>query len=254
MPSEQTQRLRKINFFGEILDSHVLHAYMLAAPDFLGAGSVFPLARTHPDVVLRALRLKKLAGDLCAAIGGRHTHPITLAVGGFTHLPQARDLAALRARLEAARADVEATVALFQSLPLPAFERETEYVALHRPDEYAFMGGEIASATAGAWRWTLPRADQRDSSRRILPLNTPATSAARTWWGAGALQHQPRSTAPARPGGGSRARPPARLHQSILITVAQVVEIVHCVETPSNTWTNCSRGAYARERRPSPTR
>ena len=56
VPSEQTQRLRQINFFGEILDSHILHTYMLAAPDLLGVGSVFPLARTHPEVVLRALR------------------------------------------------------------------------------------------------------------------------------------------------------------------------------------------------------
>jgi len=89
VPSEQTQLLRKLNFFGEILDSHILHVYMLVAPDFFGVGSVFPLASTHPEVVLRALRMKKLAGDLCAAIGGRHTHPITLTVGGFTHLPRA---------------------------------------------------------------------------------------------------------------------------------------------------------------------
>ena len=29
VPSEQTRRLRQINFFGEILDSHILHTYML---------------------------------------------------------------------------------------------------------------------------------------------------------------------------------------------------------------------------------
>src|SRR3990172_10351089 len=75
-PSEQTQLLRKLVFHGEILDSHILHAYMLVAPDFLGVGSVIPLATTHREVVLRALRMKKLAGDLCAVINGRHTHPI----------------------------------------------------------------------------------------------------------------------------------------------------------------------------------
>ena len=85
--SEQTQLLRKLNFYGEILDSHILHTYMLAAPDYLGVDSVIPLASSAPDVVLRALRMKKLAGDICQAIAGRHTHPIAMVVGGFTHFP-----------------------------------------------------------------------------------------------------------------------------------------------------------------------
>ncbi len=87
--SEQTQLLRKLTFHGEILDSHVLHVYMLVAPDFLGVGSVIPLATSHPEVVLRALRMKKLAGDICAVVAGRHTHPIAMTVGGFTHFPAA---------------------------------------------------------------------------------------------------------------------------------------------------------------------
>ena len=81
-PSEQTKLLRRLNFLGEILDSHILHVYMLVAPDFLNVGSVIPLASTAPDVVLRALRMKKLAGDLCKIICGRHTHPIAMTVGG----------------------------------------------------------------------------------------------------------------------------------------------------------------------------
>ena len=38
----QAELLRKLNFHGEILDSHVLHTYYLVAPDFFGAGSVIP--------------------------------------------------------------------------------------------------------------------------------------------------------------------------------------------------------------------
>ena len=70
-PSEQTKLLRRLNFLGEILDSHILHVYMLVAPDFLNVGSVIPLATTAPDVVLRALRMKKLAGDLCKIFRGK---------------------------------------------------------------------------------------------------------------------------------------------------------------------------------------
>ena len=85
--SEQATLLRKLIFHGEILDSHVLHTYYLVVPDFLGVPSVIPLVNTHRDVVLRALRMKKLAGDLCAMIGGRHTHPFSLVFGGFYHPP-----------------------------------------------------------------------------------------------------------------------------------------------------------------------
>ncbi len=147
--SEQTELLRKLIFFGETLDSHVLHTYLLVAPDFFNVGSVIPLAGIAPEAVLRALRLKKLAGDLCAAIGGRHTHPIAMAVGGFTHVPTVAEIKVLRARLVEARKDIDDTVALFKTLPWPQFQRETEYVALSKPDEYAFIDGTITS-TDGA--------------------------------------------------------------------------------------------------------
>jgi sulfhydrogenase subunit alpha len=150
-PSEQTVLLRKLNFHGEILDSHVLHAYMLVAPDFLGVGSVVPLAKSAPNVVLRALRMKKLAGDLCAAICGRHTHPIAMTVGGFTHFPSSDQLIQLRERLEAMIPDIEASVELFQTLKIPDFERDTEFIALHKEDEYCYIDGVIASTDGGTW-------------------------------------------------------------------------------------------------------
>jgi len=108
-PSEQTMLLRKLNFHGEIIDSHVLHVYYLAAPDFFGVGSIIPLVETHREMVERALRIKKLSGDLCAMIGGRHTHPCAMAVGGFTHLPTEAQLREMQARLVDARADLVVT-------------------------------------------------------------------------------------------------------------------------------------------------
>ena len=114
--TEQATLLRKLLFHGEMLDSHVLHTYYLVAPDFLGVESVIPLVATHREVVVRALRVKKLAGDLCAMIGGRHTHPCALTVGGFTHTPTEQELRDMRARLVDARADMDATVDLFSTL------------------------------------------------------------------------------------------------------------------------------------------
>ena len=168
-PSEQTQILRKILLHGEMLDSHILHTYMLVAPDFLGVNSVIPLAVTHTDVVLRALGLKKLAGDLCAMVGGRHTHPITIAVGGFTHTPTEAELRDMKACLEEARADFDATIDLFATLPWPAFERETEYVALKKDDEYAFIDGTIT--TTDGFSYPIPEY-KKVTNEFLMPYST----------------------------------------------------------------------------------
>ena len=172
--TEQTELLRKLAFHGEMLDSHVLHVYMLIAPDFLSVDSVIPLAATHPDVVKRALRMKKFAGDLCQVLVGRHTHPIAMTVGGFTHFPKIAELEDLRAQAEALIPDVDATVDLFGSLPWPAFERETEYVALVQDDEYGFIDGQIASTDG----YTLPLDEYRKVTNERLEAHSTAKHAA----------------------------------------------------------------------------
>ncbi len=145
-PSRQTVQLRKAMLHAEFIQSHILHLYFLAAPDFLGVGSVIPLAETHKDVVKRALRLKKLANDACAVIGGRHVHPISLVVGGFTKLPTVEELQGLRDTIVAALPDVVETVALFKTLEIPHFLRKTEYISLKSDEEYALYEGDIYSS------------------------------------------------------------------------------------------------------------
>ncbi len=230
-PTPQTKLLRRLNFLGEMLDSHVLHAYMLVAPDFLNVGSVIPLAKTAPEVVLRALRLKKLAGDTCKAICGRHTHPIAMVPGGFTHFPTAADLYALRGRYVAARADVAATVELFQTLPIPQFERDTEYIALHNAPLYGFIDGEIASTDGGIW----PVERYREvTNETMLPHSTAKhTAHQRESYMVGALArfnvNYDLLHPLARQAADALGIQPVCINP-FMNTVAQVVEIVHCVE------------------------
>jgi coenzyme F420-reducing hydrogenase alpha subunit len=216
---------------GEILDSHILHAYMLVAPDFLGVGSVIPLAQTAPDVVLRALRMKKVSGDLCAAIAGRHTHPIAMTVGGFTHFPREDELLALRERLVAIREDNKATIELFASLDFPDFVRETEYIALSDGQEYKYIDGEIAS-TDGVRK---PISEYRTVTNEVIVPHSSAkhTAHLRDSYMVGALarfnvnfeQLHPKARAAADALG---LEP--KLINPYLNTAAQVVEIVHCTE------------------------
>jgi sulfhydrogenase subunit alpha len=229
--SEQTELLRKLVFHGEMIDSHVLHVYMLVAPDFFGAGSVLPLAASHPEVVRRALRIKKLSGDLCAMVAGRHTHPIAMTVGGFTHLPAEKELQAMRERLVAAREDMDETIALFKSLPWPVFERETEYISLQKEEEYAYIDGHIA--TTDGFTYELPEY-RRVTNEFMVPYSTAKRARHnRESYMVGALarfnnnyeQLHPRAKAAA-----------AELGMKPIVTnpflnsAAQAVEMVHCVE------------------------
>jgi coenzyme F420-reducing hydrogenase alpha subunit len=150
-PSEQTVLLRKLALHGENLQSHVLHTYFLVAPDLLGVPSVIPLVASHPDVVLRALRLKKLSNDMCDLIAGRTTHPISLVPGGMAKVPTAGQLKDLRKSLVASLDDLSITADLFATLKFPDFSRETEYIALTHKNEYALYDGVIASSDGGTW-------------------------------------------------------------------------------------------------------
>jgi len=145
VPSDQTILLRKIVLNAEIIQSHVLHYYFLVAPDFFGAGSVIPLAASHPDVVKRALRMKKTANDICEILVGRHVHPIAMVVNGFTKLPSLKELDKVRHLLEETVPDIEETTRLFQSLEMPDFKRKTEYFSLSGDDEYALYDGRLRS-------------------------------------------------------------------------------------------------------------
>ncbi len=145
VPDAQTALFRLLLKHMETLQSHVLHLYFLAAPDFLDAGSVFPLIASHPDVVARAARLKQLANDLCDCVGGRRLHPTRTVVGGFTLLPDKMELICLRERLHEAVEDLVHTVELFRSFRVPDFTRETEFVSLVSDDSYPFIGGDLGS-------------------------------------------------------------------------------------------------------------
>jgi sulfhydrogenase subunit alpha len=164
--SERTEMLRKLLVYGSFLQNHATHLYVLAAPDFVGLGSVFPLAATHPDVVERALKIKALGNRLTALVGGRPVHPVTAVVGGFTAEPKAAELASFRDQLLEVASDVLATVDLFATFALPDFASAGDMLALVESDDYAIYGGGIESLDRG---WRRPVSEYRD-----VIVETPA--------------------------------------------------------------------------------
>ncbi len=141
----QLRALRRLLYCGEWIESHTLHVYMLHAPDFLGYPDVIQLAKDHPEVVKRALALKKIGNELLTLLGGREIHPINVRVGGFYRVPTKQEFAPLLDRLAWARDAAFETARFTGTLEFPDFEQDYEYVALRHPDEYPFNEGRLVS-------------------------------------------------------------------------------------------------------------
>lgn len=228
--SEQTKLLRKLLLHLETLDSHLLHAYILVAPDALGAPSILPLIKTHKDVVLRALRMKQQYSQMCDIMAGRHTHPISVCPRGWTKVPTRAELEKMKEILSSQLKDLKITVDTFKSLKLPEFERETEYVALTHPDEYAFYEGDITTTDIEG------TVEPKDYKKVIHEFHAPHSTAKhaknkRDSYMVGALArcninfdmlNDEAKAAAAKLG----FKVPC--YNPFMNTVAQVVEIVHC--------------------------
>jgi coenzyme F420-reducing hydrogenase alpha subunit len=144
--SEPIRELRRLLYFGEWIESHALHVYMLHAPDFLGYPSAIEMAGYLPDVVANALRLKKLGNHIMTVVGGREIHPVNVRVGGFYRAPTPSELAPLVPELEWARECAADTVSLVAGFEFPDFTMDYEFVSLRNPEEYAIVDGRIVSS------------------------------------------------------------------------------------------------------------
>ena len=145
----EMRRLRRLLYCAEYIESHALHIYMLQGPDLLNHESALSLAAEAPEVVKKALRLKKIGNDLLKTIGGRSVHPVNACVGGFYRWPDLYSIKALIPELEWARQASLETVQFAAGLPYPEFEMDYEFVAISRPDEYAIYDGEVLSSRRG---------------------------------------------------------------------------------------------------------
>lgn len=138
-------KLRLLAKHGETLQSHWLHLFFLAAPDFIGLPGVLPLLETNPEIVHLARRLKGAANRLCDVVAGRSVHPVSLQPGGVNACPSKSALCALRDELHRSLEDIDTARKLFKSFTLPAFERETEFVSLKGENDYPWIGGSMIS-------------------------------------------------------------------------------------------------------------
>jgi len=142
---DDIRKLRKLLYLGEYIESHVLHAYLLHAPDFLGYESALEMARDHPDVVKAALRLKQWGNRVMEVIGGRSVHPVSPRVGGFHRAPKMEELGPLLTNVKEIKRTAFDAIDWVMDLKYPDLNRDTEYISLSSKDEYALLDGRIRS-------------------------------------------------------------------------------------------------------------
>ncbi len=146
-PSEAATQLRELEHIGGMLQSHLLHLYFLALPDYLGFPDALVMAPKYPNEVKMGIGLKRAGNEIIAVIGGREVHPISARLGGFTRLPSKADLFFLKEQLAARQADAMKTAKMFADLEYPDFERNTQYLALSEDRKYAVFRGRISSSS-----------------------------------------------------------------------------------------------------------
>ena len=231
--SEQTEKFRRLLMHAENLQSHILHLGYLVLPDLAGVPSVVPLASSHTEHVLRVVKIHRLANEMSDLLGGRTTHPQRPVVGGFTKWPTLEEMETLRQKLEECLPDVEAVASLIKDLAgkLPQFNRETEFIGLTHPDEYALYDGDIASTDGGTW----PVDQYKEvTNEYLVPQSTAKfTKNRRDSYMVGALarlnlnydQLTPKAKEVSE---GFGLQPTS--HNPFMNNVAQLVEVVHSME------------------------
>jgi coenzyme F420-reducing hydrogenase alpha subunit len=142
----EIRALRRLLYCGEWIESHVLHMFMLHAPDFLGYPDAIHMAKDHGELVKASLRMKKAGNAIVNVLGGREIHPINVCVGGFYRAPTLEELRGLLPELEWSRQALAEALPTLATFPFPDFERPVEYVSVKHAEEYPFNEGRVVSS------------------------------------------------------------------------------------------------------------
>jgi len=144
--SEETELLRKILLAGQIIQSHTLHLFFLALPDYLNLNSSLDLIKRYPAEFHLALTLKKFSDQIIEIIGGRSVHPISPQISGFDKIPTLSELNQLLNNAEEVLDKAASTIKLFSQLAYPEIENKTEYLSLNGSKDYSIYNGELIAS------------------------------------------------------------------------------------------------------------
>ena len=226
-----TVLLRKLMMYGQVIQSHALHAYFMTIPDFYGKDSALDLLKVAPKQSAMALKVREFGNRMTEVIGGRTVHPINSQVGGFLKLPDRRRMQKL---LDDSQEILQEAVELTHFVShqkFVDFYRLTEYVSLYHPKEYAIYEGNVGS-TKGL-RMTPDKFEKEvEEMQASWDLIKRTKIRGRIYW-AGALARINNNWHQLNPIAKTALKHlkfKMPIDNSFYNVFAQAVEIIHCIE------------------------
>ncbi|MCJ7582491.1 MAG: nickel-dependent hydrogenase large subunit [Candidatus Aminicenantes bacterium] len=137
--------LRELMHMGEMIESHSLHIYYLALPDYLGFPNAIAMASDYEFEVKIALEMKEFGNHIMKTLTGRYIHGENPQIGGFGRFPSKEELLWIKSRAIQFMPFVHKTVSLFCEIDYPDCpEDKTLYVCCDPGDGgYGFLGDQI---------------------------------------------------------------------------------------------------------------
>ncbi|MBM3284577.1 MAG: Ni/Fe hydrogenase subunit alpha, partial [Candidatus Aminicenantes bacterium] len=141
--------LRELMHMGEFIESHSLHTFYLALPDYVGFPNAIAMAAKFPFEVKIALEMKQFGNHIMKTLSGRYIHGENPVIGGFGKYPAREELVWIKNRAIQFMPFVFRTVELFCGLDYPGVpEADTVYACCEPGNgKYGLWGDEIILST-----------------------------------------------------------------------------------------------------------
>lgn len=142
-PSLKVELLRRLAHFGEMIESHSLHYYLLALPDLAGFPDAISMINKFPEDVSAALEIKKFGNRIMEIIAGRRIHGENMNIG-FGKIPDDNELDWIKEKSTEYIALIESGLELWGKLNIPDYmEEESNFACLLPTEGFGFWGDEI---------------------------------------------------------------------------------------------------------------
>lgn len=142
--SEQTKLLKKLTMYGLMIRDHALHIYLFALPDVFEKDSVLDFQGEEKQYLKDSFDVKRAGNKLSTAVAGRAVHAPYPVPGGFSAIPNEKELKELIPELKLAREKVMKVLGIYAKCNRN-YTRETKFVAL-KGEEFDFLGDYIETS------------------------------------------------------------------------------------------------------------
>ncbi|MEO2153747.1 MAG: Ni/Fe hydrogenase subunit alpha [Aquificota bacterium] len=140
----ELELLRKLANVGAFFESHGLHIYFLALPDYFGYSSLLEMVKDYPNLVDRGFKVKNLGVEIMKVLTGKNFHGENLIPGGFANLPTKDELKKLKDQLEEIKEDLDETLQLVDSLKHPNLTTPREFqLSIYNPQGWDFYSDQL---------------------------------------------------------------------------------------------------------------